>query len=133
MSKLEKTPNKIASKRKNAITYSFVWFFNDLFQHNKIQVGIKNAVNWIISSARPSNPKIKLILAELNHEYLSISWNSEMAESKKKSKEKQTFKITNDQNNEKLRIKKIWVLSIKLIKIQANKGRKIRFNNIKKR
>ena len=41
-------------------------FVKDKFQHNNTQVGIKKAVNKIIIKAKPSIPKIRLILMEFN-------------------------------------------------------------------
>ena len=66
-SRLEKTPNNIASNRKNAKQESFVLLVNDIFQHCRTQVGISNEVNNIIIRPRPSRPKTKLILKVLNH------------------------------------------------------------------
>jgi len=73
MSKLEKTANKIDSSNKKAIMYSFALFFNDLFQHKIIQIGVKNAVSTIISNASPSIPKVQLILKPLNHEVIATN------------------------------------------------------------
>jgi len=50
------------SNKKKAIEYSFAWFVSDLFQHNKIQTGINNAVSCIKTKAKPSMPKTMLIL-----------------------------------------------------------------------
>jgi hypothetical protein len=70
-SKLEKTAKRIASKKKKASEYSFAWFVKDLFQHNRIQTGIKKAVKRIIIKAKPSTPKITLTFMEPNHELVS--------------------------------------------------------------
>ena len=70
-SKLENTAKRIDSKKKKAIQYSFAWFVKDLFQHNKIQAGIKKAVNRIIINARPSIPKIRFTFKVENHLYFS--------------------------------------------------------------
>ena len=56
----------MASNKKNAIAYSFVWLTKDLFQHNKIQTGIKKAVNSIIINESPSIPRKKCKLSESN-------------------------------------------------------------------
>lgn len=124
------TPNKMDSKKKNAIIYSFAKYFKDLFQQSIIQVGNRKAVNWIIIKASPSIPKIRLTLIDSNQEYFSKNWNVETVGSKKKRKLKQILRIIRDQNNEKLRIKAIFVLSIKERKTAANKGNSIKFNNI---
>ena len=53
--------------------------------------------------------------------------------SKKNNNEKLTFKISKDQKREKLRIKRILVLSIKMSVKQPTNGNKIRNNNIFKK
>ena len=102
-----------------------------MFQHNIIHTGIKSAVNCIIIKAKPSIPTIIFKLKALNHVITCKNWKWVAVVSKKNSKEKLTFKIISDQNNEKLRINCCFVLSIKAKIKQPTKGKKIKNNNIK--
>ena len=80
-------------------------FTKDLFQHNIIQIGIKNAVKIIINNAKPSTPKIQLIFTMSNQGLISINWKCVTVGSKKNNKEQQILKIISELNNPKLRIK----------------------------
>ena len=131
-SKLEKTANRIASRKKNANEYSLAWFVNEGFQQSRIQTGINNAVNKIIIKAKPSIPKIKLILTDWNQWFVSKNWNCVIVGSKKNNKPTQTLRIMRDQKREKLRIKFVSVLFTNNKTKQPNRGIQIRKNNIEK-
>lgn len=66
-----------------------------------------------------------------NQEIVVINWKLVFAGSKKKSKQKVMFNTKRDQTNEKLRIKDILLLSIKLNTIEPNTGKIHNNNNIK--
>ena len=119
------------SNIKKAIQYSLTWFFNDLFQHNNTQIGIKNAVKSIIIKPKPSIPKTRFILIEFNQLLLQINWKSKAAESKKNNNKHTMFKINNDQNNENFRINMSFVLFTKQKTIQGTTGNKLIIHNIK--
>ena len=98
-----------------------------------MQTGISKAVNCIKIKAKPSIPKIKFILITRIQSLISRNWNCVEVGSKKNNNEKLTFKISKDQKREKLRIKRILVLSIKMSVKQPTNGNKIRNNNIFKK
>ena len=98
-----------------------------------MQIGIKNAVNWIIIRANPSIPNVKLILIDWNHSILCKNWNWTEVGSKQSNKAQLKFKIIKDQKREKLQINELFVLLQKDKTRQPNKGKQISVNNIKKK
>ena len=81
--------------------------------------------------AKPSIPKVKLILTDWNHWIFCKNWNWTDVGSKNKSKDQLKFKIIKDQKREKLQIKELFVLFVKNKTKQPIKGKRIRVNNIK--
>lgn len=73
MSRLQNTPIKIDSKKKNAILYSFILVFTEGLQESNVQTGIKNVVKIIINSEMPSIPKIILLFDRTNQSNFSIN------------------------------------------------------------
>ena len=129
MSKLQKTAIKIDSNKKKAILYSFILDFIEGLHESKVQTGIKKVVNTIINNARPSIPKITLLFDKINQSNFSTNWKPPKVMSKKNNNRMEALKITKDQNNEKLRIKLICVLSVKTITKQPINGKQIIVDN----
>ena len=130
MSKLQKTPSKIDSNKKNAILYSFMLRLTDGFHDNNAQTGIRNVVKIIINSASPSIPKTTLLFDKTNQSSFSKNWNPETVGSKNSNKKIETLKISKDQKREKFRINLIFVLFVKERTNTPISGNVIRKDNI---
>lgn len=132
MSRLQNTPIKIDSKKKNAILYSFILVFTEGLQESNVQTGIKNVVKIIINSEMPSIPKIILLFDRTNQSNFSINWNPLKVMSNENKISIEVLKTIKDQNNEKLRINFKFVFSVIISIGTANKGKIIKNDNIKK-
>jgi hypothetical protein len=94
------------------------------------QTGIKKVVSNIINKANPSIPKTILLFVIAIQFISSTNWKLELVLSKLKTKKIEILKISKDQNKEKLRINKIFLLLIKKSKNEPNNGNKIRVDSI---
>ena len=94
------------------------------------QTGIKKVVSNIINKANPSIPKTILLFVIAIQFISSTNWKLELVLSKLKTKKIEILKISKDQNKEKLRINKIFLLLIKKSKNEPNNGNKIKVDSI---
>jgi hypothetical protein len=132
MSKLQKTPIKINSKKKKAILYSFILRATDGFQESSVQTGIKNVVRIIINRAIPSIPRITLLFDRTSQSIFSKNWKPETVGSKKNSNNIEMLKINKDQKREKFLINLTFVFSVTERTNTATSGEAISKDNIKK-
>ena len=94
------------------------------------QTGIKKVVSNIINKANPSIPKTILLFVIAIQFISSTNWKLELVLSKLKTKKIEILKISKDQNKEKLRINKIFLLLIKKSKNEPNNGNIIKVDSI---
>jgi hypothetical protein len=95
-----------------------------------MQKGIINAVNKIITKAKPSIPNIQFMFKKQSQSLVLICWKYTTVGSKKKSKMQQKLKTKSEQKSPKLRINLYFVCCTKHKTKHENSGNSINKNNI---